>query len=129
MISRKVKSLLEVNQCRSANSLSGRTDLYRSQPAYRISNRENDIKYEVMTFGPVQGKVPFTRGINKFGVDKRPIHTHTQKTHCFQTLSMTVSVLPIKNDFYEIRNLTSSSRLPRLYKEEFYYFSLLVLDM
>ncbi|ODM92974.1 putative peptidase C1-like protein F26E4.3 [Orchesella cincta] len=54
MISRKIKSLLEINQCRSANLLSGRTDLYRSQPAYRISSRENDIKYEIMTYGPVQ---------------------------------------------------------------------------
>lgn len=56
MISRKIKSLLEINQCRSSNLLSGRTELYRSQPAYRISSRENDIKYEIMTYGPVQGK-------------------------------------------------------------------------
>ncbi len=54
-IPRKIKSLLEINQCRSSNLLSGRTELYRSQPAYRISSRENDIKYEIMTYGPVQG--------------------------------------------------------------------------
>lgn len=54
-IPRKTKSLLEINQCRSSNLLSGRTELYRSQPAYRVSSRENDIKYEIMTYGPVQG--------------------------------------------------------------------------
>lgn len=55
LISRKVKSFLEVNQCRTSNQLlNGRSELFRSQPAYRISPRENDIKYEILTFGPVQ---------------------------------------------------------------------------
>ncbi|CAG7731847.1 unnamed protein product [Allacma fusca] len=54
LISRKIKSLRELNQCRVSNQLSGRSELYRSQPAYRISPKESDIKYEIMTFGPVQ---------------------------------------------------------------------------
>ena len=57
-ISRRVKSLLETAQeCRTGNELSGRKGLYRSLPAYRISSKEDDIKHEIMTYGPVQGNV------------------------------------------------------------------------
>lgn len=33
-----------------------REDLYRTEPAYRISGKEEDIQWEILTNGPVQGK-------------------------------------------------------------------------
>src|SRR5581483_11532332 len=64
LVSKKVKSLSEISQCRSSNSLTGRTELYRSQHPYKINSKENDIKYEIMTFGPVQGIVPYLQYIH-----------------------------------------------------------------
>jgi hypothetical protein len=54
-ISRKTYSLADVKECPTANRLSGRTELYKTGPAYRIKSDENDIKYEILTSGPVQG--------------------------------------------------------------------------
>ena len=36
-----------------------RQNLYRAEPAYRISSNPLDIMYEIMTNGPVQGKKLF----------------------------------------------------------------------
>lgn len=33
-----------------------RRELYRMEPAYRISGKEEDIQWEIMTKGPVQGE-------------------------------------------------------------------------
>ena len=72
-ISRRAKSLLDITQCRSSNSLSGRTDLYRTGPAYRISSKENDIKYEIITYGPVQGKFSESCAkLNALGIRRVP---------------------------------------------------------
>ena len=54
-ISRRTYLLADVKECQSFNRLSERTELYKTGPAYRIKSDENDIMYEIMTSGPVQG--------------------------------------------------------------------------
>lgn len=52
LISRSA-SLLD---CKTSNPPANRTEPYKTGPSYRISQYEDDIKYEIQTYGPVHGK-------------------------------------------------------------------------
>ena len=40
-----------------------RQGLYRTEPAYRISGKEEDIQWEILTNGPVQGETRWPRSV------------------------------------------------------------------
>jgi len=44
-----------LHDCQASKPPGNRTDVYKTGPAYRISSQEDDIKYEILTYGPVQG--------------------------------------------------------------------------
>lgn len=62
----KVASLQNL-RCVADGAVYQRPDLYRTEPAYRISGKEEDIQWEIMTNGPVQAMMKVQRDLFMYG--------------------------------------------------------------